>query len=278
MEVAYSLVGSYLLLGTAIGLIIWFTAARLYQNDELKPVSKKIILVAIVLAVAGVILAMLHLGKVERFFYLLLNPSSWLAREGLFAGAFTGGIILYFILIRNKVEQLEKFDILLYINVFTGFCTLVSMGMIYASASAVPAWNSIWSVLVNVSSGLLLGGLLFMFLIKEHFNFDYQKILGKGILVLAIVTLLINVANEVQVWMALSAIAAQGGEVPAILLSSLLHILVGFLVPLYLIILFIRQKETKPTIYLTVAFVFVILGEITGKIMHFIAGVKAPFI
>lgn len=152
------------------------------------------------------------------------------------------------------------------------------MGMIYASASAVPAWNSIWSVLVNVSSGLLLGGLLFMFLIKEHFNFDYQKILGKGILVLAIVTLLINVANEVQVWMALSAIAAQGGEVPAILLSSLLHILVGFLVPLYLIILFIRQKETKPTIYLTVAFVFVILGEITGKIMHFIAGVKAPFI
>ncbi len=278
MDIAYSLAGSYLLLGTAIGLVTWYTFAQLFSSHESNQWGDKVLKIAIVLAGLGVILAILHLGRMERFFNLIANPHSWLSREGLCAGAFTGGIMLYYLLVRNKWQEAGKYRLLLYAVVTAGLATFISMGMIYASAHAIPAWNTTLVVLVNIFSGLLLGGLLFLVLVKDNLSVPVFKTLTISLLIVSVVSIMINVAYEAHISMALTSLALQGVAVPSVWLGTLVRVIVGLLVPAYLIIKLMSDQSAKAATYLSITLACVIVGEITAKLMHFIVGVKAPFL
>lgn len=277
MQIPYSLAISYLLLGTAIGMVIWFTTARILDKEHFGASSQRMILIAVVLAVLGIIFAIGHLGRMERFMNLVSNPNSWLSREGFFAGGFTGLLLLYYLLIRNKAqEQIRKVDILLYLAALAGLATFISMGMIYASVSAVPAWNSFIVVLVDILSGLVLGGVLFLLLLDREQAADIFKPLVRGVLAVLLVSLLVNVIHEVQVGMTLSALAAQGVEVPSIWLGSILHLLVGLIIPAYVLAKMLKPQDKVLASGLTIAMVCVVIGEVTAKMMHFVVAVKGP--
>lgn len=276
MQIPYSLAISYLLLGTAIGMVIWFTTARILDKERFGASSQRMILIAVVLAVLGIIFATAHLGRMERFMNLVSNPDSWLSREGFFAGGFTGLLLLYYLLIRNKAqEQVRKVDILLYLAALAGLGTFISMGMIYASVSAVPAWSSFIVVLVDILSGLVLGGVLFLLLLDRE-QAEIFKPLVKGVFAVLLVSLLVNIIHQVQVGMTLSALAAQGVEVPSIWLGSILHLLVGLIIPAYVLAKMLKPQDKVLASGLTIAMVCVVIGEVTAKMMHFVVAVKGP--
>ncbi|NLB88041.1 MAG: dimethyl sulfoxide reductase anchor subunit [Syntrophomonadaceae bacterium] len=278
MSIEYSLAGSYLFIGTSIGLAIWYLLAQFVNQEEAKKYADKMMKVTIVLAIIGVILATLHLGRMERFIYLILNPSSWLAREGLCAGAFTGGIILYYLLIRNKNQEIPKYAALLYVVILAGVCTLISMGMIYASVSAIPAWNNTLFVLVNICSSLLLGGILFLVVTKGSLAPESYKTYIISLLAVALLSLVINITYEAHVNMVLNNLALQGAAVPSVWLGAVVRIVVGLLVPAYLIYKILSPQNNKSANYINITLACIIVGEVMAKIMHFMVGVKGPFL
>ncbi len=277
MHIPYSLATSYLLLGTSIGLVMWFAAGRFIDRDYNHQVWSRILLTAAVLAVLGVIFAILHLGHMERFMNLLANPASWLSREGLFAGAFTGCTVLYFLLIkRSGVEAVKRLDPLLYLAVLAGLGTFICMGMIYASVQAIPTWNTTMVVLIDIFSGLLLGGFLFLVLTGKELPGNIIKPVITGIFLVLLVSLIVNIAYDVQVRMTLSALAAQGVTVPSLTLITLIRVVIGLLVPVYLLGKSFKTKPELAASAFSIALACVLIGEVSAKIMHFMAAVKGP--
>ncbi|MGS0764555.1 dimethyl sulfoxide reductase anchor subunit family protein [Syntrophomonas curvata] len=277
MHIPYSLATSYLLLGTSIGLVIWFAAGRFIDRDHNYKVLSRILLTAAILAVLGVIFATLHLGHMERFMNLVANPSSWLSREGLFAGAFTACTVLYFLLIKKSgMEAVKKLDPLLYLAVLAGVGTFICMGMIYASVQAIPAWNTTMVVLIDIFSGLLLGGFLFLVLAGKELPGNIIKPITTAIFLVLVVSLIVNIAYDAQVRMALSALSAQGVAVPSLMLITLIRLVIGLLVPVYLLAKGFKAKSGLLASTFSIALACVLIGEVTAKIMHFLTAVKGP--
>ncbi len=279
MEIAYSLAISYLLLGAAIGLVSWYAVSRLTQGDALKEAGPKIILAALVLSVVGIGFATGHLGKMGRFLNMLSNPASWLSREAFFVGLFTLCIVIYYVLLQKSgVEKVRNYNYLLYIAVLAGLCTLISMGMIYASVKAVPAWNTTMIVLLDILSAGVLGGFLFLVLGGKTMPHSLLKSLSAAMLSVLIIALVVNIAYDVQVEMALAALAAQGATVPSVWLGTLLRLLVGLIVPAYLVYKVLAAEPRKQLSAFSVALVCVVIGEAAARVMHFVVAVKGPFI
>lgn len=278
MEISYSLAISYLLLGTAIGLVIWYAVAEFVQGEVLQHSASKVILIALILAVVSVGFAIGHLGRMERFINLISNPGSWLSREGFFAGAFTALVALYFLVLKkNGMENRKKGNVLIYLAALAGLCTLISMGMIYATVQAVPAWNSTLVVLIDVLSAAMLGGLLFLVLAGPTLPAPFTKTIATAVLIILIAGIAVNIAYEVQVKMVLSALAAQGAMVPSIWIGTLVRVIVGLLAPAYLIYTSIKSGAEKQLSAFSIALICLVIGEITGRLMHFVVAVKGPF-
>lgn len=278
MNIEYSLATSYLLIGTAIGIAVWYALALIIKPDESDKYSGKVMQITIGLAILGIIFAILHLGNMGKFMNLILNPTSWLSREGLFAGLFTGGIILYYLLTRNKADQIKKYNILLYAVLVAGLCALISMGMIYATVTAIPAWNTTLLVLVNIFSGLVLGGVLFLLITKNDLELQSFKTIISSLLIISIVSLVVNIAYEAHISMALNTLAMQGVVIPSLWLSTSIRIIIGLLIPIYLIAKLITVQSEKHSAYISIAFISVLIGEVINKIMHFIIAIKTPFL
>ncbi|MGR6835126.1 hypothetical protein [Syntrophomonas erecta] len=277
MEIAYSLALSYLLLGTSIGLMVWFTVGRIIDRKNFGASAPKILLVAVVLAVLGVAFATIHLGRMDRFMNLIANPSSWLSREGLFAGAFTACTVLYFLLAKKKEQKdLHRIDPLLYVAVLAGVGTFICMGMIYASTQAIPAWNTTMVVLVDILSGLLMGGLLFLVLAAKEVSSDFLRSITVGVFLVILVSIIINIAYEAQVGMVMSALAARGTAVPSVWLGTLVRVIIGLLVPAYLMAKSFKGQGNSQIAALNIGLICVVIGEIASKMMHFIVAVKGP--
>lgn len=277
MHIPYSLATSYLLLGTSIGVVIWFAAGRLINPDYNGKALPRVLLTAAILAVLGVIFATIHLGHMERFMNLVSNPSSWLSREGFFAGAFTACIVLYYLLVRKSgTENLKKMDPLLYLAILAGLGTFICMGMIYASVQAIPAWNTTMVVLIDIFSGLLLGGFLYLVLAGKELPTGTMKSVSIGIFLVIIVSLIVNIAYDAQVKMALSVLSAQGVAVPSLMLGTIIRLVIGLLVPAYLIAKGLKAKSELPIPKYPIALACVLIGEVTAKIMHFLTAVKGP--
>lgn len=277
MEIAYSLAISYLLLGTAIGLVMWYAVARFRQGDALETSASKVILAAVILAILGVGFATGHLGRMERFINMVSNPKSWLSREGVFAGSFTVLVVLYFVMLKkNGVKNLKKWDVLIYLAALAGLCTLISMGMIYATVKAVPAWNSTLVVLVDILSAAMLGGLLFLVLAGPTLPEQFTKTMAAAVFSILIVGIVVNVAYEAQVKMALTTLAAQGAAVPSIWIGTLVRVIIGLLVPLYLLYTSFKAESKKQLSAFSIALVCLVIGEVTARMMHFVVAVKGP--
>lgn len=277
MEIVYSLAISYLLLGTSIGLIIWYAWARFWRGEAIEAATGKIVVTALILAVIGIGFATGHLGRMERFMNLISNPYSWLSREGFFAGGFTGLVALYWVMLKkNGAENLRKWDFLIYLAALAGLCTLISMGMIYATVQAVPAWNTTLVVLIDILSAGMIGGLLFLVLAGSTLPADFTKTAAAAVFSIVVAGMVINLAYEAQVKMALDALAAQGAVVPAVWAGTLVRIVIGLLVPTYLLYTSFKAAPQKQQLVFTTALVCVLIGEAAARMMHFVVAVKGP--
>lgn len=279
MEIPSSLAFSYLLLGTAIGLVTWFAVARMADRNNFGVSAQKVILAAVILSFLGILLATAHLGRMDRFMNLISNSKSWLSREGLLVGVFTACALSYLFLLKKRTqENINKIDPLLYGAVFAGLCTLVCMGMIYVTATAVPVWHTTFIVLIDILSSLLLGGVLFLVLVQKSLSPAFLRRLVLAVLCTSIVSIVVNLAYEVQVGMILSDLSAQGAAVPPVWLGTSVRAIIGLIIPAFLIAKSIHAKENRLTMNLNIALACIVIGEIAAKIMHFVVAIKTPFI
>ncbi|MFY9141160.1 MAG: DmsC/YnfH family molybdoenzyme membrane anchor subunit [Thermacetogeniaceae bacterium] len=280
MKIEYSLAASYIFLGLAIGMVIWLAGVKIISKEKADaPVAasyRKITAISVVLAVLGIVFAVGHLGRIDRFMNMVSNYSSWLSWEGIFSGGFMGLILVYFLL--NKAAERSKYiDLFLYLAALAGIGALVSRNMLYAVVKAIPAWNTPLVIFADSFAALLLGGLLFLVLTRKNTSQSLMHSLTKAIFIVAIVSVVSVVVYEIYVGLTLSALASQGVAVPVAWPGSVLRVLVGLLVPVYLLAKSLKDTSQHQTaIYLTVSLVCVVVGEVTAKIMHYIVAVKGP--
>ncbi len=281
MKIEYSLAASYIFLGLAIGLVIWLAGVKMISKEKpdapLAGSYRKITGISAVLAVLGIIFAMGHLGRIDRFMNLVSNYTSWLSWEGFFSGGFTGLILIYLLLKKTAADRSKYIDLLLYLAALAGIAALVSRNMLYVVVKAIPAWHTPLVIFADSFSALLLGGLLFMVLTRENTSPSLMRSLTRAIFITAVASVVSIVAYEIYVGLTLSALASQGVAVPVAWPGSVLRVLVGLLVPVYLIAKSLKDtSQHQPATYLTVSLVCVVIGEVTAKMMHFVVAVKGP--
>jgi DMSO reductase anchor subunit len=126
------------------------------------------LVIAVALAVAGLLSSTLHLGRPERAWRAFSQwRSSWLSREGVFSvltfvptAIFALGWFLF-----GRTDGL--FGLCGFLAAVLAGATILSTGMIYATLKPVHQWHNLWVVpnylLLGLMSGLLLLDLLVRF-------------------------------------------------------------------------------------------------------------------
>ena len=137
---------------------------------------------------ASVSLALFTMGLISSTFHLA-NPknawrafmrfrTSWLAREGLLAIIFYPILFLYLYLIYidfqlNNFMIMQAYSFFIFtLSVLIIYCT----GMIYACLKTIPQWNTFWTPVNYITIGVVLGGLIFFFILElNHYNINPYK-------------------------------------------------------------------------------------------------------
>jgi DMSO reductase anchor subunit len=131
---------------------------------------------------------------------------------------------------------------------------------------------------LDILSAGVLGGFLFLVLGGSAMPHSLLKSLAAAMLSVLVIAMVVNIAYDVQVEMALASLAAQGAAVPSMWLGTLLRLLVGLIVPVYLVYKSLAAEPQKQLSTFSIALVCVIIGEAAARVMHFIVAVKGPFI
>ena len=105
----------------------------------------------------GIMASTFHLGHPERAWRALSQwRSSWLSREGVLAGITSVLILAHLALSWYELEASKALSLLVAVS---GFITIISTAMIYASLKTVARWHHPMTVAVFIAYGLS-GGLL----------------------------------------------------------------------------------------------------------------------
>jgi len=153
-----SLIIQSVCLEAAAGLMLFLAIGRL-REKELN--GKLAAICASVLAVAGVLTSITHLGQPLRAFNSLLNlGSSWLSRETLCVALFTACCVLCLGINLWKPAMKTALRVLEWAAAVIGLVLLFIMGSIYDFAS-VPVWDGANTYIEYYTTAIILGAILF---------------------------------------------------------------------------------------------------------------------
>lgn len=231
----------------------------------------------------GLLISLTHLGHPERFWLAITDFSkSWLSREGVFGILAVLVAALYAWSWRRAKDEMaggkRSRRWIAGAIIVCGLILLFSTSMIYASMRTIPLWNSPLLVLLFLASALTLGFFLLPVLAWAPLSQD-KDLLGSLIrwcVVALIVLILINGLIFVQLDVGLTdaataSLALLGGSYLGITLA---RVLIGLVLPLFMIGLAFREKRQGRIFpYLIGGFVFVLIGEILGKVLFFLPAI-----
>jgi len=129
--------------------------------------------VALALITSGLISSTFHLANPKNAWRAFSRVrTSWLAREGLLAILFYPIVMLYVYLVWRGVDASSStaMTALALITGVWAIVTVFSTGMIYASLKTIRQWNNALTPVNYISLGLMLGGLLFSWLLSLSGN------------------------------------------------------------------------------------------------------------
>jgi sulfite dehydrogenase (quinone) subunit SoeC len=155
MHPAPSIIAFTVLSGLGFGLMVWLGAAGM---DKSGWVAATFCALALILAAAGLLSSLFHLGNPQRFLLALTQwRSSWLSREALLALATFGAFTLYagfWWLGDRRVPWLGGLSAAL------ALATVFATAMIYAQMKSVPRWHTALTPVLFLTSALAGGALL----------------------------------------------------------------------------------------------------------------------
>lgn len=237
------------------GAFVIHVLSALLRKDSDQALLKKFPVVAVLCVLGvGLIASFFHLGNPLHAPYALLQlDSSWMTREIWAESLFIGLLIVVLICCITRKRTAVK--ILSIITAVDALFLIVCSGVAYSSMTAMPLWNSGFSVAHTIAASLILGILSEMvFLGRETAQTaEGEASVGKASQVLAICGCSLAVILVILIWALVSSLsgsAMSAARTSAYLMTSTYGVVFGFsvgIVALVAIGLFILAvKELNP--------------------------------
>lgn len=290
MEIQYEMLFGYLFISAAIG-VFWIGAALdLYKtwkegtgSHTWAAISKTAAIISFPLMVIGILLTLLHLGRIERFFYIILKFESWLTREAWSAGFFALFAFIYMLLwlTGKKAGGSRVRQIVGGVGIVLGLTTIIAMGMIYTVIKAIPSWNTSMMLVLNISYAFALGVFLLgtaTAFMKGESNEKKEKI--KAFVSVGFLAVLFIALFYFAYQMQLAVVPKiEGTPVPDTAGLLLARVLIGIVVPLLVIGYAWFTSKKNPNflpVALAICLVLIVAGDILARVLHFVNAVIPP--
>ncbi|MCF8232614.1 MAG: dimethyl sulfoxide reductase anchor subunit [Bacteroidales bacterium] len=274
----WSLIVFTLLTQTAVGAFIaggiMEMRKKSLNRERVTSFSTRTLPAVIVLALVALITSFLHLGSPGNVLHALNNiASSWLSREILFVSLFTGGIIVFYLLVlwKKGTETLRK--IVAYITVIAGLLAVFSMAKVYM-LETVPVWNTLFTPLQFFFTSFLLGGLAVL-VYKRSLEETVVRLPMKIMLVLVLASIVLWVVNTYLV----SGQGIAAGKSLEVLLVNNGWLYYGRLVFMALAVVLMVYPIIKRTIHkhpglIIACFALLLIAEIIGRYLFYASYVR----
>ena len=153
--IAQMCVGAFITLG-----LIQVLGATRFSGKAIDRLSDPALLAIGPSLVLGLLVSMLHMHDLSHTLNVLRHwQSSWLSREIIFGILFAGAGFIFAILQWRKLGWPQARMILAAVTSLFGIGLVLSMANIYMSLTAVPAWNSWFTLVQFFATTMLLGSL-----------------------------------------------------------------------------------------------------------------------
>lgn len=233
------------------------------------------------LAIAGLVVALFHLGRMERLVNMLFQVNSWLTRESWAAGLFIACAVLYALTWQFKWGGALRQVFGVLTGAF-GLVMVLSMSMVYVVVRTIPAWNTPLLLLVFLSSALALGETLVAALASLRRTAQPAGSLTMLAKTSALLIGLAALAYGLYLVYLVTALPMQ--RVPSSLFGAYqgwlwLRVIIGLVVPFVAAIAAWRSAGTNPrlaTIALWAAFLCLLGGELIARTLHFLTATHLP--
>ena len=274
----WSLIAFTLLTQIAVGAFIaggmMERRMKSLNRESASVTSKRTLPAVIVLAVVALITSFLHLGNPGNALHALNNiGSSWLSREILFVSLFTGGVIVFYLLLlwKKGTETLRK--IVAYITALAGLMAVFSMAKVYM-LETVPVWNTLFTPLQFFFTTFLLGGLAVL---------SYNKNYEVSTIIFPMKIMLVVVLASIVTWIASTYMLSGGGVAARASLDALLvkygwlfYVRIVLLALSVILILYpiIRKALQNHTLLLAGCFTMLLVAEVIGRYLFYASYVR----
>jgi anaerobic dimethyl sulfoxide reductase subunit C len=187
----WSLIVFTLIMQLSVGIILLYDLFLLVpvalKKEKLPLRFRLVLLVALILAVIGMVFSILHLGNPSAAVKTLANlNNSWLSREILLVLVFTGLLVIVTTLQFRFPSSIRSYKLLLDLTAITGVVLVYAMSRIYL-LPAVPAWNSIFTPLGFFMATILSGsGFLLLFQLHKG-SWASQKALAALVIAIPVI-------------------------------------------------------------------------------------------
>jgi anaerobic dimethyl sulfoxide reductase subunit C (anchor subunit) len=143
------------------GIVNYFTG---WKNElaAMRGVNEKILFLVLALFTAGLIISFMHLGNIKNAYNALNNITySWLSREILFVIIFGFMCLLYTIMYKRNIFDVNIQGSILFLAIFAGMMLIWIMSKVYM-IEIVPAWNSFYTPASFYWWSFITGGIIFI--------------------------------------------------------------------------------------------------------------------
>lgn len=258
--------------GIIIALVLLEWLKPKFMNTVWKQALKKSVFIALGVSVIGALASMLHLNNPFKSYTSLLGTGhSWLSREIITVILFNLCLIALTYIWWKKVDQVGMRRVVGTLTALLGIVLIVASATVYFSIQLHPTWNN-WTTFANfLLTGFLLGALTVSYFAskakQEEKEANVMKLLGVY-LALIIAMLLVTISGSAMI----SNGAAESQAAAAISFTSILfwvRVLGSLLIPATLVIYMVVGKKVIPIKYVLAATGFVLLGELSGRMMFY---------
>lgn len=254
----------------AIVLLEWLKPK--FMNTIGKQALKKPIYMALGVSIVGTIASMFHLNNPFMSYTSLIGTGhSWLSREIITVILFNICLLILTYLWWKKADQVGARKAIGTLTALMGIVLIVTSATVYFSIQLHPTWNN-WTTFANfLLTGFLLGTLTVSYFAlkakQEGEEGNVMRFLGIY-LGLIIASLLVTVGGSAMI----SNGAAESQAAAAISFTSILfwvRVLGSLLIPATLVIYMVVGKQAVPIKFVLAATGFVLLGELSGRMMFY---------
>ncbi len=241
----------------AAGTALFASLATFYKEDCL---AKKLwIAIFAFMSIAGIV-SLLHLQNPFNALYTITQVGhSWLSREIITVGLFTGLVFLQIIKSNNALA---------YLTSLVGLGLVFVISQVYASVEAMPFWANSSTIIAFYGTAFLLGGAFALFMGKNIEKECYRK-LAIASIVFGLVLSLASKLGWISVFM-----QGQALEIPEFFTASLYNLALQALFVLLGLLVILPKKLSHSSAMLSLGFFCLLLAELSSRSIFFIAQLK----